>query len=67
MRILIYSYNYNPELIGIAPLMTELAEGFAKRTGVSDVRIANLLKAVENAPSGCQKILQFKTGGISAT
>jgi|TARA_R100001460_G_scaffold865_1_gene3746 hypothetical protein len=43
------------------------AEGFAKRTGVSDVRIANLLKAVENAPSGCQKILQFKTGGISAT
>ncbi|MCL2934350.1 MAG: glycosyltransferase family 4 protein [Trichodesmium sp. MAG_R03] len=31
MRILIYSYNYNPELIGIAPLMTELAEGFAKR------------------------------------
>ncbi|MDJ0708343.1 MAG: glycosyltransferase family 4 protein [Leptolyngbyaceae cyanobacterium MO_188.B28] len=26
MRILIYSYNYYPEPIGIAPLMTELAE-----------------------------------------
>ena len=26
MRILIYSYNYCPEPIGIAPLMTELAE-----------------------------------------
>lgn len=31
MRILIYSYNYAPEPIGIAPLMTELAEGLAKR------------------------------------
>lgn len=31
MRILIYSYNYHPELIGIAPLMTELAEGLVKR------------------------------------
>ena len=31
MRILIYSYNYYPEPIGIAPLMTELAEGLAKR------------------------------------
>ncbi|MBE9166163.1 glycosyltransferase family 4 protein [Pleurocapsales cyanobacterium LEGE 06147] len=31
MRILIYSYNYYPELIGIAPLMTELAEGMVKR------------------------------------
>lgn len=31
MRILIYSYNYHPELIGIAPLMTELAEGLAQR------------------------------------
>lgn len=29
MRILIYSYNYHPEPIGIAPLMTELAEGLA--------------------------------------
>ncbi|ACB53344.1 glycosyl transferase, group 1 [Crocosphaera subtropica ATCC 51142] len=31
MRILIYSYNYHPEPIGIAPLMTELAEGLAKK------------------------------------
>ncbi|MBD1913573.1 MULTISPECIES: glycosyltransferase family 4 protein [unclassified Leptolyngbya] len=31
MRILIYSYNYHPEPIGIAPLMTELAEGLASR------------------------------------
>ncbi|MDB9305245.1 glycosyltransferase family 4 protein [Nodularia spumigena] len=31
MRILIYSYNYYPEPIGIAPLMTELAEGLSKR------------------------------------
>ncbi|NEN96246.1 MAG: glycosyltransferase family 4 protein [Moorea sp. SIO3I7] len=30
MRILIYSYNYHPEPIGIAPLMTELAEGLVK-------------------------------------
>ena len=31
MRILIYSYNYYPEPIGIAPLMTELAQGLVKR------------------------------------
>lgn len=31
MRILVYSYNYHPEPIGIAPLMTELAEGLARR------------------------------------
>lgn len=31
MRILIYSYNYYPEPIGIAPLMTELAEGLVKQ------------------------------------
>ncbi|MBW4466882.1 MAG: glycosyltransferase family 4 protein [Pegethrix bostrychoides GSE-TBD4-15B] len=31
MRILIYSYNYHPEPIGIAPLMTELAEGLVSR------------------------------------
>jgi colanic acid biosynthesis glycosyl transferase WcaI len=31
MRILVYSYNYHPEPIGIAPLMTELAEGLAAR------------------------------------
>jgi colanic acid biosynthesis glycosyl transferase WcaI len=37
MRILIYSYNYYPEPIGIAPLMTELAEGLARRG--HDVRV----------------------------
>jgi len=37
MHILIYSYNYNPELIGIAPLMTELAEGLVKKG--HDVRV----------------------------
>jgi len=31
MFILIYSYNYHPEPIGIAPLMTELAEGLVKQ------------------------------------
>ena len=31
MRILIYSYNYYPEPIGIAPLMTELAEGLVTK------------------------------------
>jgi colanic acid biosynthesis glycosyl transferase WcaI len=31
MRVLIYSYNYHPEPIGIAPLMTELAEGLVSR------------------------------------
>lgn len=31
MKILIYSYNYYPEPIGIAPLMTELAEGLVRR------------------------------------
>jgi colanic acid biosynthesis glycosyl transferase WcaI len=31
MLILIYSYNYHPEPIGIAPLITELAEGLVKR------------------------------------
>ena len=31
MRILIYSYNYYPEPIGIAPLMTDLAEGLVRR------------------------------------
>jgi colanic acid biosynthesis glycosyl transferase WcaI len=37
MRILIYSYNYHPEPIGIAPLMTELAEGLVERG--HDVRV----------------------------
>jgi colanic acid biosynthesis glycosyl transferase WcaI len=31
MQILIYSYNYDPEPIGIAPLMTELAEGLVEK------------------------------------
>ena len=31
MQILIYSYNYHPEPIGIAPLMTELAEVLVKK------------------------------------
>lgn len=31
MKILLYSYNYHPEPIGIAPLMTDLAEGLVKR------------------------------------
>ncbi|MEL6457318.1 MAG: glycosyltransferase family 4 protein [Cyanobacteria bacterium J06621_15] len=31
MQILIYSYNYHPEPIGIAPLMTELAEGLVQK------------------------------------
>ncbi|MDF5723469.1 MAG: glycosyltransferase family 4 protein [Rhizonema sp. PD37] len=31
MRILIYSYNYDPEPIGIAPLITEMAEGLVAR------------------------------------
>ena len=31
MKILIYAYNYHPEPIGIAPLMTELAEGLVAR------------------------------------
>jgi hypothetical protein len=43
------------------------AKGLAKRTMVSDTRIANLLKAVEKAPASCQKILSFQTGGISRT
>lgn len=31
MKILIYSYNYYPEPIGIAPLMTQLAEGLVQK------------------------------------
>jgi colanic acid biosynthesis glycosyl transferase WcaI len=41
MRILIYSYNYHPEPIGIAPLMTELAEGLARRG--HDVRVVTAM------------------------
>lgn len=45
MRILIYSYNYHPEPIGIAPLMTELAEGLVARG--HDVRV---ITAMPNYP-----------------
>jgi colanic acid biosynthesis glycosyl transferase WcaI len=31
MKILLYSYNYYPEPIGISPLMTDLAEGLVRR------------------------------------
>lgn len=31
MRVLLYAYNYYPEPIGIAPLMTELAEGLVRK------------------------------------
>ncbi|MGF1523437.1 MAG: glycosyltransferase family 4 protein [Leptolyngbyaceae cyanobacterium] len=41
MRILIYSYNYHPEPIGIAPLMTELAEGLVKRN--HEVRVVTAM------------------------
>lgn len=45
MRILIYSYNYHPEPIGIAPLMTELAEGLVKRG-----HEVNVVTAMPNYP-----------------
>ncbi|MGB3494560.1 MAG: glycosyltransferase family 4 protein [Elainellaceae cyanobacterium] len=48
MRILIYSYNYHPEPIGIAPLMTQLAEGFANRG--HDVRVVT---GMPNYPQRC--------------
>jgi colanic acid biosynthesis glycosyl transferase WcaI len=41
MRILIYSYNYYPEPIGIAPLITELAEGLVERG--HEVRVVTAL------------------------
>jgi len=48
MRILIYSYNYYPEPIGIAPLMTELAEGLVNRG--HKVRVVT---AMPNYPQRC--------------
>ena len=48
MRILIYSYNYYPEPIGIAPLTTELAEGLVKRG--HEVRV---ITAMPNYPERC--------------
>ncbi|MBE9180934.1 glycosyltransferase family 4 protein [Oculatella sp. LEGE 06141] len=48
MRILIYSYNYYPEPIGIAPLMTELAEGLVARG--HEVRV---ITGMPNYPERC--------------
>jgi colanic acid biosynthesis glycosyl transferase WcaI len=48
MRILIYSYNYHPEPIGIAPLMTELAEGLVARG--HEVRVVT---GMPNYPERC--------------
>ncbi|MEJ1931736.1 glycosyltransferase family 4 protein [Nostoc sp. NIES-2111] len=48
MQILIYSYNYYPEPIGIAPLMTELAEGLVKRG--HQVRV---ITGMPNYPQRC--------------
>lgn len=47
MRILIYSYNYYPEPIGIAPLMTELAEGL--------VRLGHQVRVVTGMPNYPQR------------
>ena len=47
MRVLIYSYNYYPEPIGIAPLMTELAEGL--------VRLGHEVRVVTGMPNYPQR------------
>jgi colanic acid biosynthesis glycosyl transferase WcaI len=60
MRILIYSYNYYPEPIGIAPLMTELAEGLVKRG--HEVRVVT---AMPNYPE--RKIYAPYRGKLYAT
>lgn len=60
MRILIYSYNYHPEPIGIAPLMTELAEGLVKRG--HQVRVVT---AMPNYPE--RKIYQGYRGKLYLT
>lgn len=60
MRILIYSYNYYPEPIGIAPLMTELAEGLVKRG--HEVRV---ITAMPNYPQRC--IYQGYRGKLFST
>lgn len=60
MRILIYSYNYHPEPIGIAPLMTELAEGLVKRG--HQVRVVT---AMPNYPE--RKIYQDYRGKLYLT
>ncbi len=60
MKILIYSYNYHPEPIGIAPLMTELAEGLVKRG--HQVRVVT---AMPNYPE--RKIYQDYRGKLYLT
>ncbi len=60
MRILIYSYNYYPEPIGIAPLMTELAEGLAARS--HEVRV---ITAMPNYPQ--RHIYEDYRGKLFAT
>jgi colanic acid biosynthesis glycosyl transferase WcaI len=60
MQILIYSYNYYPEPIGIAPLMTELAEGLVRRG--HQVRV---LTAMPWYPDG--EIYQDYQGKLFAT
>ncbi len=60
MRILIYSYNYHPEPIGIAPLMTELAEGLVKRG-----HTVRVVTAMPNYPE--RKIYQNYRGKLFHT
>lgn len=65
MRILIYSYNYYPEPIGIAPLMTELAEGLAKRG--HEVRVVTAMpnypeRQIYEAYRGKWYLTEYKNG-----
>ncbi len=60
MKILIYSYNYHPEPIGIAPLMTELAEGLVARG--HEVRV---LTGMPNYPE--RRIYEGYRGKLYAT
>jgi colanic acid biosynthesis glycosyl transferase WcaI len=65
MRILIYSYNYYPEPIGIAPLMTELAEGLAKRG--HEVRVVTAMpnypeRRIYDAYRGKWYLTEYKNG-----
>ncbi|BAZ52584.1 putative glycosyltransferase [Nostoc sp. NIES-4103] len=65
MRILIYSYNYYPEPIGIAPLMTELAEGLVKRG--HEVRIVTAMpnypeRQIYEAYRGKLYLTEYKNG-----
>ncbi len=55
MRILIYSYNYYPEPIGISPLMTELAEGL--------VKLGHQVRVVTAMPNYPERIIQDKYKG----